>query len=158
MKKLILLFLFIGLNMTLFAQDEIPDLVENMPTFGTCSEKGTEDERRACTQLELLKYIYANITYPDTAKKNGIEGIVVIGFVISETGEVTNVKTLKGIGGGCAEEVVRVIESTNGMWKEGTEGGKPTAVRHRYPVRFRLTLNGNKNIGRKKKRKKRKKN
>ena len=71
--------------------------VEEMPQFG----KG---------DAALIVYLSENIKYPATAKEDSIEGTVYITFVISYKGEVTDVKVAKGIGGGCDEEAVRVVE------------------------------------------------
>lgn len=85
----------------------------------------------------LLAYLQANIKYPQYAREAGIQGIVYISFVVNEKGEVQDVTVLKGIGGGCDEEAVRVIKSLP-KFKPGEQRGKPVKVRMNIPVRFTL--------------------
>lgn len=98
--------------------------VEQMPVFGN----GMND---------LLAYLAKEIKYPAIARQNGITGTVVIQFVIDRTGKVTQVELLKGIGGGCDQEALRVI---NGMpaWTPGKQQGRPVSVRYTLPVKFKL--------------------
>lgn len=86
---------------------------------------------------DLQTYLDTNIKYPDSARNQNIEGRVIAQFVVTKTGEITKVKIVKGIGGGCDEEVLRVI---NGMakWKPGTRRGKPIEVYYNLPVNFTL--------------------
>ncbi len=57
-----------------------------------------------------IAFLVQNIKYPEQAKKNGIQGKVFVTFVIETDGSITNVKVLRGIGGGCDEEAARVIK------------------------------------------------
>ena len=71
------------------------------------------------------------------ASTNGIEGTVVLDFIVEKTGKISNVEILKEIGGGCGNEVVRVI---NGMpdWIPGKQRGREVRVRFKLPVKFTL--------------------
>jgi periplasmic protein TonB len=75
-----------------------------------------------------------NIVYPRRAKQSETEGKVYVQFTVDKTGEVTNVKVIKGIGDGCDEEAARVIGLTK--WKPGKQRGKPVRVRLVQPVLF----------------------
>ena len=88
----------------------------------------------------MMKYVAENIVYPQKAKENGIEGRVFVGFIIEKDGSVSNVKVLRGIGGGCDEEAVRVI-SAMPKWKPGKQGGKPVRVSYMMPINFKLRDN-----------------
>jgi TonB family protein len=84
-----------------------------------------------------MKYLAESIKYPEEAKKQGIEGTVIIVFVINSDGTISDVETLRGIGGGCDEEAMRVIQNAP-KWTPGLQGGKPVNCRMRLPIRFKL--------------------
>lgn len=104
--------------------DDIFVTAEEMPQF-----PGGEDS--------LYQYIKMNIHYPDSAAILGIEGKVYIQFVVEKDGSITNVELLRGIGGGCNEEAIRVI---SGMpaWIPGKQDGQPIRVSYILPVKFSL--------------------
>jgi len=85
----------------------------------------------------LLDYIGKNIRYPEAAKEKEIQGRVFIGMVVEKDGSVGEVKVLRGIGGGCDEEAVRVISSMP-KWKPGMQDGKPVRVSYQIPIFFKL--------------------
>jgi protein TonB len=86
---------------------------------------------------ELMKYLASTIKYPPLAKESGIQGRVFINFVVEPDGAISNVKVLRGIGGGCDEEAVRVV-SAMPKWKPGKQRGKPVRVSYNLPVKFTL--------------------
>ncbi len=86
----------------------------------------------------LNTYIASNLSYPETARDKGIQGVVYVSFVILETGKVSDVKVLRGIGGGCDEEAVRVVNSMPD-WIPGSQRGKAVRIRYNLPIRFTLT-------------------
>jgi TonB family protein len=85
----------------------------------------------------LINFLAGNIKYPEEAKKLGIQGKVSVTFVIRPTGEVTDVKVLKGIGSGCDEESVRVIKMMP-KWKPGEMKGKTVPVQYVLPISYTL--------------------
>jgi protein TonB len=85
----------------------------------------------------LMKYLAENIKYPPLAKESGIQGRVFINFVVEPDGTISNVKVLRGIGGGCDEEAVRVVEKMP-KWKPGKQRGKNVRVSYNLPVKFTL--------------------
>ncbi len=82
-------------------------------------------------------YLQKNLRYPDAARENGIDGRVVVQYVINEDGSVSDVTLVKGIGGGCDEEAVRVVK-TMPKWKPGKQNGKPVKVLFTLPIKFVL--------------------
>jgi periplasmic protein TonB len=86
---------------------------------------------------ELRKYLSLNLRYPTRALEEGIEGEVLIGFVIDVEGTVTDIKILKGIGHGCDEEAIRVVRGMP-QWKPAQIKGKVVKVAYRLPVVFEL--------------------
>jgi len=85
----------------------------------------------------LMKYLASHIKYPELAKESGIQGRVFINFVVEPDGTIDNVKVLRGIGGGCDEEAVRVVKSMP-KWIPGRQRGKPVRVSFNLPVKFTL--------------------
>lgn len=84
-----------------------------------------------------MKYLHENINYPEEARQKGIEGTVYITFIVETDGKITEVKLLRGIGGGCDEEAVRVIENMPN-WKPGEIRGEVSRIPFNMPIRFSL--------------------
>ena len=105
-------------------EQEIFQIVEEMPAF-----PGGE--------AKLMEYVAKNIKYPQIARETGIQGRVFVGFVVEPDGSVSNVKVLRGIGGGCDEEAMRVVKSMP-KWKPGKQRGKAVRVSYMLPVNFKL--------------------
>ncbi len=86
---------------------------------------------------EMDKFINTKLNYPREAVKSNVQGTVFVGFVIDTDGKVKDVRVLKGIGSGCEEEVVRVLQQMP-QWQPGTENGSAVAVSYSLPVDFKL--------------------
>lgn len=86
----------------------------------------------------ILRYVSSNITYPELAKSMGVEGTVYVSFVVSELGKVEGAKVMRGIGYGCDEEVLKVVNKMPTWLKAGKNGGRSVKVRFNIPVRFKL--------------------
>ena len=84
-----------------------------------------------------VKYLTENLTEPTTAKEKGVEGLVVLSFIVREGGKIDSVEVLRGIGGGCDEEAVRLVKNS-GVWTPGKIDGKAVSVQLRLPVQFKL--------------------
>src|SRR5262249_43566692 len=84
-------------------------------------------------------YLSNNLRYPEAARDAGIEGKVVIQFVVNEEGNISDAVVVRGIGGGCNEEALRVVKSMP-RWKPGKNNGQPVKVKLTLPINF--TLNG----------------
>ena len=105
-------------------EDTVYQIVEQMPQY-----TGGEEA--------MMKYVAENIKYPQAAKDKNISGRVFVGFIVEKDGSVSTVKVLRGIGGGCDEEAVRVISSMP-KWKPGIKDGKPVRVSYMMPIFFKL--------------------
>ncbi len=105
-------------------EDKVFQVVQQKPEF--------PDGEKA-----LLTFLAKNLKYPAIARENGIEGNVVVRFVVSKTGEVKNAEVLRRIGGGCDEEALRVVNSMP-RWNPGKNNGKAVNVTYTLPVRFKL--------------------
>jgi protein TonB len=86
----------------------------------------------------MSAFLAKNIEYPEQAKKEKITGRVFVSFVVEKNGEVSNVKILRGIGGGCDEEALRVV-SKMPKWKPGKDDyGNSVRVQYNLPIKFAL--------------------
>lgn len=86
---------------------------------------------------ELLKYLADNIKYPPMAREAGIQGTILLSFLVGKDGSVSDVSILNEIGGGCGKEALRVVRAMP-AWIPGEANGHPVKVRYTLPVRFRL--------------------
>ena len=82
-------------------------------------------------------YLASNIVYPDEAKAENIQGLVMVNFVIEKDGSVSNIKLLRDIGGGCGDEAVRVVQAMP-RWKPGHQSGRRVRTSFNLPVNFKL--------------------
>jgi len=83
-----------------------------------------------------LAKLQKTITYPEMARKAGIEGRVIVQFIVTENGTVENPRVIRGIGGGCDEEALRAVKKAR--FKPGRQRGKAVRVQYSLPVVFRL--------------------
>ncbi|MDR9387565.1 MAG: energy transducer TonB [Balneolaceae bacterium] len=100
-------------------EEEFFTVVENMPEL-----------------IGGLAGLQASITYPEMARKAGIEGRVFLQFIVNERGEVENPRVVRGIGGGCDEEALKAIRKAK--FKPGLQRGRPVRVQYNLPVVFKL--------------------
>ncbi|MDF2157139.1 energy transducer TonB [Algoriphagus sp. CAU 1675] len=84
------------------------------------------------------QYLSKNLKYPTQARRMGIEGTVIVVFVINTDGSIQDVEVLRGIGGGCDEEAVEVVKNAP-KWEPGKQRGRPVRTRMRLPIRFKLS-------------------
>ncbi|MBO6524366.1 MAG: energy transducer TonB [Balneolaceae bacterium] len=83
-----------------------------------------------------ISAVQKTIVYPEMAMKAGIEGKVIVQFVIDKNGNVTNPFIVRGIGGGCDEEALRAVKEAK--FKPGMQRGRAVQVRYTLPITFRL--------------------
>lgn len=84
-----------------------------------------------------VKYLYANIKYPQFAREANIQGPVHVSFVVDPSGKVIETEVLRGIGGGCDEEALRVVANMPN-WKPGRQSGQEVRVKFAMAINFRL--------------------
>jgi protein TonB len=99
-------------------------IVEEMPSFPGGDTK-------------LFEFLQKNIKYPPIARENGIQGRVYVTFVVDKEGKIKDAKVIRGIGGGCDEEALRVVRAMP-EWKIGKQNGRPVAVQYNLPINFTL--------------------
>jgi protein TonB len=84
------------------------------------------------------KYLSENLKYPTQARRMGVEGSVILVFVINTDGSIQDVEVLRGIGGGCDEEAIKIVKNAP-KWEPGKQRGRPVRTRMRLPIRFKLS-------------------
>jgi len=92
-------------------------------------------------EIELMKLIRNNLKYPVIAAEKGISGTVLVQFVVSKNGKITRIKVVRGIGSGCDEEAIRVLEKMPD-WTPGKQGGRVVNVACTIPFKFVFTSKG----------------
>lgn len=85
----------------------------------------------------LMGYLRDNIHYPTVAAENGVQGRVVVGFVVERDGSITDVNILRGVDPSLDREAMRVVKSMP-KWIPGKQNGSAVRVKYQVPVSFRL--------------------
>jgi periplasmic protein TonB len=105
--------------------DDAPfEVVEEMPSF-----PGGD--------IELLKFIGKNVKYPRAARNIGVQGRVSVQFIVEKDGSLTDIQILRGIGAGCDEEALRVMNLVPNF-SPGKQRGVPVRVKMVVPINFKL--------------------
>ncbi len=104
--------------------DEIKDFVDKQASFVGGMEA-------------WYKYLQKNLTYPNQARRMGIEGTVIVRFIVNTDGSIQDVEVLRGIAGGCDEIAKKVIEESPN-WNPGINKDRPVRSRMTMPIRFKL--------------------
>ena len=104
--------------------DKVYEVCEQMPTY----EGG---------DAVLLKYLTDSVKYPELAKKHGVQGRVVIGFIVEKDGSLTNVKVLRAVDRALDAEALRVVKGMP-KWIPGRQNEQRVRVKYNVPVSFRL--------------------
>ena len=104
--------------------DKVYDVCEQMPIY----EGG---------DAALLKYITDSVKYPELAKKHGVQGRVVIGFIVEKDGSLTDVKVLRHVDIALDAEALRVVKGMP-KWIPGRQNKQRVRVKYNVPVSFRL--------------------
>ncbi len=110
-------------------EEEIFITVEDMPTF------------RGGGLPEFRTWVQQNVKYPQIALENGIQGNVVIQFVVGPDGKMTNFKVLQSPDKTLSDATIDVLKKANEMkngWKPGKQRGKPVKVSFTLPVAFKI--------------------
>jgi TonB family protein len=117
-------------------------IVDEMPRFPGCEGLDTTIQvKEQCAQNNLMQFIYQNVRYPEAARLEGIEGTVVLRFTVETDGQISGLHVVRDIGGGCADEAMRVAGAMNEVgirWTPGKKDGNPVRVAQALPIRFRL--------------------
>lgn len=119
------------------AAPDVYVVVDQMPRFQGCNVADDADARK-CTFNNVLNYMRSQMAYPEEAQKQNITGTVIVKFIVDDKGAVTHATVKQGIGGGCDEEALRLVNAMP-VWTPGVQGGKPVKVEMTLPVKFAIT-------------------
>lgn len=86
---------------------------------------------------DMYAYLNKTLKYPRQAVLAGVEGRVIVQFIVNEDGYISHAKVVRGIGGGCDEEALRVVKAMP-AWKPGRQNGVAVKVNYKLPVSFKL--------------------
>jgi len=111
-------------EITQVEEEKVYDVIEQMPQF-----PGGESE--------LLSYISKNLKYPVIAQENGIQGMVIVRFVVTKTGVVDKVEVLRSLDPACDREAIRVVRSLPN-WIPGKQNGVNVSVYYTLPIKYKL--------------------
>ena len=89
-------------------------------------------------EAELMKFLSENVHYPTSASEMGIEGRVILRFVVSKTGEVSQVEVIRGLDPACDKEAVRVVKMMP-KWIPGRQNGRNVPVYFTLPIKYQLS-------------------
>jgi len=87
---------------------------------------------------EMYKFLSKHMKYPSMALENNISDTVFISFIVEPDGTLSHKTLLKGIGGGCDEEAIRVVKLMPN-WIPGTQKGEPVRIQFNMPIKFKLS-------------------
>jgi periplasmic protein TonB len=135
MKYLSIIFIFLASN--LYSQNS-NDKVEEMKKSEEANAAKVDSQRPAYIggDKALFEYISNNIKFPPIARRDKIQGKVVIKFIIRKDGSIADAKVEKGIGGGCDEEALRVV-SNMPNWIPGKNNGIAVETPFTLPISFK---------------------
>lgn len=105
-------------------ENKVFDVVEQMPSFPGGNSA-------------LMEYLSKNVKYPVVAQENGVQGRVVVSFVVERDGSITDVKVVKSVDPSLDREASRVVSSMP-KWIPGKQNGSAVRVKYNVPVSFRL--------------------
>ena len=105
-------------------ENKVFDVVEQMPSFPGGPSA-------------LMKYLSENVKYPVVAQENGVQGRVVVSFVVEKDGHITDVKVVRSVDPTLDKEAARVVKSMP-SWIPGKQNGSAVRVKYNVPVSFKL--------------------
>lgn len=105
-------------------ENKVFDVVEQMPSFPGGPSA-------------LMKYLSENTRYPVVAQENGVQGRVVVSFVVEKDGHITDVKVVRSVDPSLDKEAARVVKSMP-SWIPGKQNGSAVRVKYNVPVSFKL--------------------
>ena len=124
------------------SSDSILTKADQMPYFSGCgSFANNTDDKRTCSDLELVNFLSRHLVYPEKAKHEGIEGTVFVSFIVDTLGIIKNPSVLTEIGGGCGKAALDVLWKMP-HWEPAVHNGKKVKVRMNLPIQFFLRAKG----------------
>ncbi|MBK0402587.1 energy transducer TonB [Adhaeribacter sp. BT258] len=106
------------------ASDEVYVMVEEMPRF-----PGGENE--------MIRFVNKHMLYPQEARDNGEEGRVIVQFVVTKEGKLTNPEIVRSVSPSIDKEALRIVEIMP-LWQPGKQNGRAVNTRYTLPLTFQL--------------------
>jgi hypothetical protein len=137
---------------TASAIDSVPEAVTTVPTPDPLEVRSsTADKLNAVQMLSSLdrepqfkggmlhfyQFLALNLQYPEMMMRYNIQGKVIISLIVEKDGSLSDIKPVKDIGYGSAEEAIRVLKRSP-KWEPGIQNGVPVKVRYMLPINFNL--------------------
>ena len=122
-------------------EGQVYEEVDEMPRFPGCEEETTPQALKNCAQKALFSYIFSNLKYPEEAKEQGLEGVVVASFVVTTEGKLKDISIARSVHKSLDNTVLKIIESMNHMeenWVPGQKDGQKVNVSMKLPIKFKL--------------------
>ncbi len=127
---------------------EIPLSTGDSSTAQKPQSSGEQSSQKVLTDIDkepefpggqeaFNKFVADNLKYPTIASENGVEGTVVLNFVVEEDGRITNIEIRRDIGNGCGTEAMRLVRAMP-KWVPGQHKGRAVRVMYTLPVLFKL--------------------
>jgi protein TonB len=133
----------LDLDATLDIDEPLADLPPPPPPDEAVVEEEEVDDLQVFVAVEQMPELIggigdlqAKLRYPEVARLAGVSGRVFVEFVVDQEGNVTNPVVIRGIGGGCDEEAMRVVKDAKFI--PGKQRGRPVRVRYVLPIMFVL--------------------
>lgn len=131
MKTLLLcMFMLGGLGIINLQAQEIVE-----PHFSGCEDAGDVGDVLDCADMKLMQFIFSNLKHPEDARAAGVNGKVYASFTVAADGTIKDIEITEGLGHGCDEEVIRLINLMPN-WIPGTEDGAAVDMTAEIAVKF----------------------
>lgn len=120
-------------------KNTVTDVIANARYEGKLYDLGNVEDAPEFQggQNGLAKFLSSSLRYPRKARRKKIQGKVFVGFIVEKNGSLTDFNIVRGIGGGCDDEAIRVLKSSP-PWKPGYVNGKPVRTSYTLPITFQL--------------------
>ena len=112
-------------------------VVESQPVYPGCEKEETKQAKYMCFQRSIMKHVKKNFKYPEIAKEMGIQGRVIVQFVIGKDGKIKDPKVLRGVDKNLDREALRIVSKIPGM-SPAKQRGKAVQVSFMLPITFKL--------------------
>lgn len=115
--------------------------MKDPPLFPGCEDLGSYSEKQQCAAAKLEEFLQGNLRFPEKALERGVEGIVLISFIVEKDGTVNNGRILHDLGMGTGKEALRLVQllNTKGLkFSPQKSGGRAVRVMYTVPIRFEI--------------------
>lgn len=133
MKKMLLIMFFMTfVSVGAFSQSNDQDDAVYQVASESARFPGEGNEKE-----KIMKFITENLKYPAAAKAAGVQGRVIVKFIVERDGSLSNISVVKPLGHGCSEEAIRLVKSMP-KWQPAKNDGKAVRVSQMLPIPFQL--------------------